>query len=423
MLLGITFEAIFIFICYKSNENYKIMFNHIITRSLTLISILFLFVQCENGNGGILPDPIVAQSLDRAITEDMVLEDNPDLDVDYIIDREIDIRANVQIEPGVVIEFERDAGFFVSSLGGTLEINGTANKPVTLRGTRSERGFWKGIYFASESSGNRMTFCEVLYAGSSPFDGSGITAAIRVKRARIQDCRIEHSGGYGIHATRGEADALQGFARDTIYESQQYPLYVSAAQVKDLDGASLFLDNRQEFVRIQAGLLLGEEHVWWKLSQPYYVTDGEIQLSNVANPGTGLTLKEGVQVYFERDAGIDVTSNSFFRTEGTPNARVQLQGKGDESGYWKGIFVQGPSVQNEMHHTDIMNGGSDSFSGLDIRTNIRIGAVGSCCDNAYLKLQDCNIQNSGRCGIHQWDGSTLIEENVSYSGNVTDKCD
>src|SRR5690554_8029505 len=87
---------------------------------LILSALLFGFSVCKIENVEPSPDGSSPSGNEPAevlpcdyFNQDRVLVDNPNASVDYIVTCKIDIQGDIVIDPGVVIEFEQDAGFNV----------------------------------------------------------------------------------------------------------------------------------------------------------------------------------------------------------------------------------------------------------------------------------------------------------------------
>jgi|SRR5690606_27691298 len=77
--------------------------------------------------------------------EDIVLEKNPERNVDYLIDCRVRINGSkLTIEPGVIIEFTENR--WIEQRGnseGIIFAIGTANDSLIFRGTKNSKGQWK----------------------------------------------------------------------------------------------------------------------------------------------------------------------------------------------------------------------------------------------------------------------------------------
>src|SRR5690554_4127369 len=156
---------------------------------LTLGVSAFLFTSCDKDKSP-NPDTNPGKGKNPAIVldcnyfkEDRILVDDPDADVDYIINCVMAVRADIQIEAGVVIEFEQDAGISIDDFNipkASLSVVGTSNKPVILRGVKKEKGYWRGIMFDSNNPDNKLIYTQVEDAGGKAFNSNNDVGAVHV---------------------------------------------------------------------------------------------------------------------------------------------------------------------------------------------------------------------------------------------------
>lgn len=86
--------------------------------------------------------------------------------VDYCIKANITVTSALTIEPGVIIEFDDNAGLYVD--GGKIIAKGNAANLIVFTGKNKIKGAWRGIELsASDEEENEFDFCEISYAGSS----------------------------------------------------------------------------------------------------------------------------------------------------------------------------------------------------------------------------------------------------------------
>lgn len=120
-------------------------------------------------NGNIQDIDLVAWGQNVHLYRDSVIDysatwsaDKPYLIIGGIL---VDTLQTLSIEEGVRIYMHRDAGIFIK---GTLEMLGTVDNPVVVRGDRLESfyddipGQWFGIYFAPGSMNNLIDHADIL---------------------------------------------------------------------------------------------------------------------------------------------------------------------------------------------------------------------------------------------------------------------
>lgn len=78
----------------------------------------------------------------------------------------IDIKEPLVLDPGVVFEFEANAGLGVTD-NGVINAVGTAASNIIFRGTADEVGHWTGIHVETNSSRNVMDYVQIINPGSN----------------------------------------------------------------------------------------------------------------------------------------------------------------------------------------------------------------------------------------------------------------
>jgi hypothetical protein len=115
--------------------------------------------------------------------------------------------GNLTIEPGVEIRFAGDAGLCTGdySTGSWMKILGTSANRITLTGTSSLPGAWKGIAFQSTSPENESAFTDISFGGSSSYTGNTNQKANIIAGAwspgsfNISNSTISNSAAWGVY--------------------------------------------------------------------------------------------------------------------------------------------------------------------------------------------------------------------------------
>lgn len=133
----------------------------------------------------------------------------------------VDSTATLVLGEGTTLFFHDGAGL---DIYGKLTSNGTADKPVTLRGDRLDRMFdylpydlisgqWKGVHFYSSSFENSLKFTDI----HSAFDGivcdssSTQTLKLLVENSTIHNCQ-----GYGVKAENSVVGLIASQITNTL---------------------------------------------------------------------------------------------------------------------------------------------------------------------------------------------------------------
>lgn len=137
------------------------------------------------------------------VTSDMTLESESPLLVNGMIT--VEKNATLTIAAGQTLYFNSNAGIEVN---GTLRIEGTAEKNVTLRGSRLDNMFsylpydlvsgqWKGIHFAESSYDNSIEYADI----HSTMDGIVCDPSdVSKLKLDIENSIVHNCQGYGLKA-------------------------------------------------------------------------------------------------------------------------------------------------------------------------------------------------------------------------------
>ena len=122
-------------------------------------------------------------------------------------------------------------------------------------------------------------------------------------------------------------------------------------------------------------------------------------ISNDVTIKAKLTIKPGVTVKFQHNKGLIVGANGVLSAKGTSSDRIIFTGIESEKGYWKGIFVDSNSDQNELSHVLVSFGGSSSYSEApEIKANIILN--GSDISASTIKVSNSSIMESDGYGLY-----------------------
>ncbi|GAB3319203.1 hypothetical protein GCM10027299_11530 [Larkinella ripae] len=366
----------------------------------------------------VLVSASVAQplTLNKDITVKTVLEDrilNPNLP-DYIVPKDIEVRHELTINPGVVIAFERDVTFIVSD-GSVLVAKGTAEKKIRFIGVGQTKGYWAGIMLNSGSNANAFEQVEILHAGSRPLlDNKKLGMALfRDSQIALKNTLLAQNDGYGLYVYSGAV--LREFSTNTFSNNTEAGILLSTENVAKLDAASVFSSgNGRNVVEINTDYIgdnvSKDEIVWGGFADktPY-------RLLKTVAVRTGWKLNPGVTIEIARDESIIINEDAYLLAKGTASQKVTFTGAGTTAAYWRGILSHSASNQNRIEYAEIKNAGSQAIiSGH--RANLALYG-----ENATLTIQNTRISGSGGYGIWVGYGSSLNEDapaSNTFDGNV-----
>ncbi len=308
--------------------------------------------------------------------------------IDYRVPRGtvMDITVKVTIEPGVVIEFEENAGFGVYD-SGSLNAVGTADRPIVFQGASAIKGYWRGIHMESNSTSNHLRHVTIRHAGSNYVYCCNEAASLFLKdgQQRVEDVTIEDGDANGI-VVRDEVE-LEAFKNLTIRNHDEYPIMLQPLNLNAFDpvGSSLF-DNDEPYVYVYRGPF-SMAIIWPSGDQVRYLVEGRVL--DVSHP---LTIEPGTEILFEEDGGLGVYDEGTFNAVGTAEQPIVLRGKEPVAGYWRGIHLETNSTFNQLEHVQIADAGANYVY---------------CCNpvaSLYLKdgqaeLANVSISNGAAYGI------------------------
>ncbi|WP_461146420.1 PKD domain-containing protein [Spirosoma pulveris] len=323
---------------------------------------------------------------------------NPDLP-DYIVTKSIDVTAELTINPGVVIAFERDVRMNVNDNGGLLIARGTAEQKIKFVGVQRTKGYWVGISHYSGSNANLMEYVEVQNAGSRPIYSVTKAALYLSGGSRAQmalkNTLFAQNDGYGLYVYEG--GILREFAQNAFSSNTEAGILLDANNVAKLDPASTFKGgNGRDVVEVTPSGLTGSgETVWAGFADktPYRLT-GDLTV------GSGFRLEPGVTMEMNRDVTIRINSEAYLTAKGTDTEKVIFTGANRTAGFWRGLICYSPSAKNVLENVEVNNAGSIAIvSGK--KANVAVYGTKSA-----LSITKSRIMGSGGYGVYVGYGSS-----------------
>ncbi|MDR2926722.1 MAG: DUF5018 domain-containing protein, partial [Cytophagaceae bacterium] len=123
------------------------------------------------------------------------------LEVDYIVPNWIEFNNNavITVDAGVCIAFRTTDGVINVSAGATVKMNGTAAKPIQLRGAGNawgtEKGSW-GYIGINTNSDNVLQYVECINGGHA--DDAGVGRIGSGAQVTMTNCTVNGSLGMGV---------------------------------------------------------------------------------------------------------------------------------------------------------------------------------------------------------------------------------
>lgn len=363
--------------------------------------------------------------------ENVVLEDNPNAPIDYIIDCTVNITDDVTIQPGVTIAFGQRAGIKVMS-SGSLNAVGTSDKLITFTATDKQKGWWGGIEFNSTNNNNRVSYATIEYAGAILSGGNSINgdAAVSISNAaslELTNSTIQKSSETGLFIeTRGISGSDQDRIDALLLEGNTYTENESALSIPfylvgNLNATDNYSGNDLDVVFIHSKDMSGVTITMKDIGIPYQSTK-RLSLSS-DNAKTHLTIEAGVVLEMAAGSNFIVFGGTNYLTAiGTASKPIIIRGANQTSGSWENLRYRrsGPNPNlNKLEHVNISHASSDVNNhpgalNLDFVTN-----------ELKLTLNDVYLSNIAGVGCpvqYSGDLSGLTYSNLSDDEGALPAC-
>lgn len=288
---------------------------------------------------------------------------------DYIVNNDIEVRADLTIEPGVVIFFEQNKSLQIIS--GSIRAKGTADNGILLKGVGNTPAFWKGIAIHSNSEFNELEYVTVKQAGSNllPEIGSKASVALAGTQYSGGALRVTHtvfseSGGYGLYM-EGMSE-LNHFANNAFINNALSAAYIPARQLHKIDVVSFSGTDG-----IETGGLIQDvgEVTWKKLVTGSYKVTSEILIKS------GVTVEAGASFKIKTGYTIQVSGNGYLNASGSENHPIIFTSTAANL-YWNGLFFNSSHLNNKLNYCEISNAGLNRIADADYLANIVVGHQG-----------------------------------------------
>lgn len=379
----------------------KNQFKKILLLSLCTASLLGVSCSSEDDGPG---DPVgIAPPIElecSAFEEDLVLTDNPEAPVDYIISCHAVVQKKLTIEPGVVVHFTEHAGLNFKPQSAIHAV-GTPDKPIVMTGTELSPGWWKGIVVHSGSNTNIMEHVDISYGGSQIVNGDGPTSVVVYARASLtmKNSTIKHSEKSAFDARY--RDSKVTLENNTFTENIR-PLNISLQLAHKASATNDFSGNELDRVHIISNPSAIEESVVWQnINVPFRVT-GNVGVSRLGS----LTIEPGTIIEMEPGTRFDINEGGF-KMVGTSDLPIVVRGVQSGPGSWNGIRIGSINPMNEIGFAKISDAGQDPENNK--------GAV-ILWTNTKLNIHDTGFKDLASCGVY---GFLAVgqSENPNYSSS------
>lgn len=108
------------------------------------------------------------------------------------------IEGAINVDPGLVMQFESGSGIVVNS-SGSFSANGTSAQPITMQGRFNSAGYWGAIAFKSNNPNNKLTYVNISDAGQ--YWGYEYSSVFLNSNGRVDmnNCTITNSNSWGMY--------------------------------------------------------------------------------------------------------------------------------------------------------------------------------------------------------------------------------
>ncbi len=346
----------------------------------------------EGINDSVKAKVIIDEPTSIELSEDITEATTLEADKSYKVLDQIEIDANLTIEPGTRIEFDDGAGFELAEGNiikagdpgqvGTLEdddlIVFTASDPVLG---------WDGIVIDSADPRNAMNNVLIEYVSDNPAltvsggldDGAYLT---------LTNSRIEGNKGYGL-MLEGRGSTFTDSANN-IYRNNDTPVYLTDNNMHFMDSKSDFTSNENDYIMVDSGAatrnVFGDQEIL-PLNVPYRIAD-EFRFEG------DITIVSGAEFEFENDAGFRFEEDSKAEIGANPDGESRevieetiFTGTAEDSGWWRGISFRSPNGNSINNAVIEYAGGADD------------GAIYVYSGGADLNLNNSTIRNNEGYGL------------------------
>ncbi|MFW5835497.1 MAG: PKD domain-containing protein, partial [bacterium] len=349
------------------------------------------------------------------ITDDMVMEMlTPEGLADYIVTENIDVTADLVIEPGVIVEFRSDAGMRILQEGSVKAV-GTMQDSITFRGTVNVPGHWRGLRIDSNNPENELAYMNLRHGGS---EGIGGTTSERTRKANLilmsdgvrlkaHNMRITESSEYGIyiHRLNNPFIDLSGNA----YTLNDIPAYADVLMFHLLDGDSDYTGNENDYVASLSDGTITSSVVWPRINVPFELPGVTVE--------SDLEIEEGAEFVAVNNKGLYVGTAGSLHAAGSETNPVIFRGKLDVRGHWNGIRITSNNPLNLLEYVEIHNGGQAGLGGTSSERNRKTSLM--LDDNARVIVKNSTIMSSQNYPfwIRGGGNMNIVFESNTISGN------
>ncbi len=333
----------------------------------------------------------------------------------YYVTGDLEVSADLTINPGAIFEFKQDKKITVTS-EGMIKVSAEGDETVVLTSAKADAGlYWKGIEIKSANARNELNNVEISYAGNSDWwFGENKKTALALQtdtQITFKNSEISNSKGYGMYAKYGE---VIEFENNTFTDNGGPAIGLYAKLAGMIDEGTSFSGNGFEGVEIFKSTL--DKSATWVSLQGVakYLVSGDLTVKGALDIDPGATFEFDIdkELYISSDGGS-------LNAQGTETSKITFTRNVEGEG-WSGIHFRSSNSLNKLDHVEILYAGStDVWMGENIYTAI------SGDNNAVLEMTNSKVAYSRGNGVY-WQGVGTINDilsgtaNNEFEGNVED---
>lgn len=288
------------------------------------------------------------------------------LGIPYVQDQGM-IAYNVVLdfEAGVEYRFAVDTGLEVgwNSNQATLNIPGTAAKPVVFRGLTDKKGSWNGVLINKNvSTDSSLSNVQVINGGKQT-PPLVVSSSVTLSDVSVSDCATAPVISAPLTA---ESQNFSVSGSDTV------ALVSNVQSLSGLPRGGTFTGNARDLIelpKLSPFDSLGKATIP-NLGVPYYFT-GDIAIG----AGSDVTIEPGVE--FIAQSGNPYLfeigwngSEVMFTARGTATQPIIFRGEKDDVGTWKGIQIgSAVSTNSVFDHVEVRNAGLSTRAQVTIQNS------------------------------------------------------
>lgn len=395
----------------KKKQNQKLW-------SLLVLSVLMMFFySCKkedkdrNNQREKTKDPIELSC--DFFEEDRILISDPEAEVDYLIKCYMVVRGDIIIEPGVVIEFEQNAGIYVPAINvnrekSSLKAVGTSSNPIIFRGVKNKKGYWRGIKFGSNNPINELNYVQIKNAGGGD-EKSGIlvnsSAALK-----IENSTISNSSEYGLDAASSKVSLT---LNNNKFTKNKIPARFNPDLIGAIKSSNDFTGNENDYIIIESGTMKNEPTTLHKINVPYKILNSSVSsLKNGIGVINLLTIEPGVIIEHEPNVKWNVTEHGGLKAVGTINEPIIFTAVNKVINGWVGIYFNSKHPLNEIAHAEFHYSGKTTGSFDKDK-----GSINLWHENV-LNIHNVTFKNINFCAIYYALPNGLSENPLLRISNV-----